>query len=301
MPDEAGRDAVASSARWIAAARARESARTDRLFADPWAERLASPDGFQMLSAREPDGRPNAYLPVRTRFFDDLVTLPRVQGSQVVLLGAGHDTRALRLPLASSTTVYAVDRENVLRATADVVAEASPTVLGAAGWQAVPADLTADWAARLQDSGFRAERATVWIAEGLLFYLSGEQVHALLADAAALSSEGSVLGADVFGTGLLRRAPMRPLVEHRTRTGTPLPFCTDDPAGLLRSTGWQVDRVVEPGQTGANYGRLPTLPDDWNGGADPTMRTYLLVGVRRSRQGTGTDPAGQASGATGST
>ena len=60
------------TAHWIAAARARESERADRLFDDPYAAVLAGDRGRAALAASEgASGSENEFLPVRTRFFDD--------------------------------------------------------------------------------------------------------------------------------------------------------------------------------------------------------------------------------------
>jgi len=60
----------------MAAARARESERTDRLFCDPLAAVLAGPDGFEWLQDMEAAAGsdvPGRYPVIRTRFFDDFV------------------------------------------------------------------------------------------------------------------------------------------------------------------------------------------------------------------------------------
>ena len=95
-------DALATTSRWMAAARARESERADRLFDDPLAAALAGPEGFawleQMEAAAGSDG-PGLYPVIRTRFFDDFVldACRRLGVRQVVLAAAGLDTRAFRL------------------------------------------------------------------------------------------------------------------------------------------------------------------------------------------------------------
>jgi methyltransferase (TIGR00027 family) len=269
------------TARWIAAARARESARGDRLFDDPWAAELAGRHGLEMLAAGEGGGQPNCFLPVRTRFFDDVLAAACKPGGQVVLLGAGLDTRAWRLSLPVGTVVYELDYSEVLVAKVAVLREADV----AADRRAVPADLRADWVQQLLAAGFDPMTATVWIAEGVLFYLTSSQVDGVLAGAATLSARDSVVAADTFGTGLLRLPALRALVEHRARSGAALPFCTDTPRHLLASAGWRPDSVLDLGAPGANYGRLAPLPSQWDGGRDPSMRTYLLVGSRQVAAG----------------
>ncbi len=95
-------DPVGLTSRWVAAARARESERLDRLFDDPLAAALAGPEGFAWLDDMEraqPWGQPELYVVVRTRFFDDFL-LRASWGAgtrQVVLLAAGMDARAFRM------------------------------------------------------------------------------------------------------------------------------------------------------------------------------------------------------------
>ena len=79
-----------ATAKWIAASRARETLRPDRLFADPYAEALAGPEGRETMARSESiAGKENAFLPVRTRYFDDLLLAATREIGQVVLLGAG--------------------------------------------------------------------------------------------------------------------------------------------------------------------------------------------------------------------
>lgn len=283
MSDVDARRQVTGTARWIAAARARESARPDRLFDDPWAATLAGADGFRMLAARDPDGRENAFLPVRTRFFDDLILAAadgadkgRAAVRQIVLLGAGLDTRPYRLGLPIGTTVYEVDHPEVLAAKDAALSGAVPRCERCA----VPTDLRGDWARPLLAAGFDPGRPTAWIAEGVLYYLDEPEVRALLATAADLSAGDAVFGADVFGTGLLRLPGMGAVVKHRSMSGAPLPYCTDQPHALLADSGWEPEHVFDVGQPSANFGRLTPVPGSWDGGADPTMRSYLLVGSR---------------------
>jgi len=267
----------AATAGWIAAARARESARPDRLFDDPWADALAGEPGWAQLRASERVSGENRFLPVRVRFFDDVVVDASSWADQLVLLGAGLDTRAYRLPLPERMSVYEIDLPDLLAAKGSVLeAVAAHPVCGR---RTVGVDLGDDWAAALVAAGFDPRLPTVWLAEGLLFYLAAPDVERLLHHAALLSSAGGMVALDVFGTGLLRLPHMQASIQRRLASGRDAPFCTDDPVGLLRAAGWPECTITEPGQSGANYGRLPRVPDDW-AGADPGMRTYLIVAGR---------------------
>jgi len=48
---------IAPTSRWMAAARARESERADRVFDDPFAAALAGPEGFAWLERMESAAR----------------------------------------------------------------------------------------------------------------------------------------------------------------------------------------------------------------------------------------------------
>ncbi len=84
------------------------------LFDDPWAEALAGPEGRTWLEGRSPA----SLLPivVRTRYFDDWLTTVAAEHAldQVVIVGAGLDTRAYRLAWPSGVVVYEVDRAALL-------------------------------------------------------------------------------------------------------------------------------------------------------------------------------------------
>ncbi|WP_432825346.1 SAM-dependent methyltransferase [Dactylosporangium sp. CA-092794] len=245
------------SARWTAAVRARESARPDRLFEDPWAE---------VLAGGADAGPDNPFLVVRTRYFDDAVTAAGWL-RQLVLLGAGLDTRAWRLPLPAGATVFEVDLPVLLAAKHERI----PARPGCAV-RIVEADLRGDWGPALLGAGFDPGAPTLWLAEGLLFHLPAAAVGPLLAGAAALTGGGRFL-ADVFGTGLLRLPSLQPMIESRRRYHLSPPFCTDDPAGLFRDAGWADVTWDLAGSPAANHGRLTgrAEPDD------PGMRTYLVA------------------------
>jgi methyltransferase (TIGR00027 family) len=276
MPDESSSGVDPRTAHWVAAARARESGRADRLFDDPYAAALAGARGRDELAASEgASGGENAFLPIRTRFFDDLLCAEAERLDQVVLLGAGLDTRAFRLAVPARLRWFEIDR-------AELFAEKEPILaaLGAvAGCQrtVVVADLTADWSTALLAAGFEAGCRAGWLAEGLLFYLSGRAVRDLLAETRRLSGVGSLMAADVFGSGLLTLPSMRPNLATRAARGLPPPFTTDDPLATFRDAGWPSVQLAIPGQLGLTYGRQIGQADRSSAAPDRTMQSYLVV------------------------
>jgi methyltransferase (TIGR00027 family) len=105
---------LAYSALFVAAARAAESERPDRLFEDEFASLLAGDLGHQILHAAKDRGiRTDLaadYIAIRTRFIDDALWQTFAAGiHQTVILAAGLDARAFRLHWPEGTTCFEID------------------------------------------------------------------------------------------------------------------------------------------------------------------------------------------------
>jgi methyltransferase (TIGR00027 family) len=259
----------------MAAVRARERARTDRLFHDPLAEALAGKDGVDLMTRMEVDLPDNPTIPIRTRFFDDaLLRLLADRGiGQVVVLAAGMDTRAYRLDLP---IVFEIDRTAVL--------EMKDARLAAVSAKprceriTVAADLTAEWATDLVRAGFDPTCPSVFLAEGLLGYLEEPDVHRLLDVLDHLAASGSALLADLTGRSALDMPYMAFWFQRLADNGiSGARYGTDDPEGLLVVHGWKA-HVCQYGDEGANFGRwpYPSIPRD-----DLSLpHNYLVVAER---------------------
>ncbi|MCW5253895.1 class I SAM-dependent methyltransferase [Streptomyces sp. SHP 1-2] len=250
-------EAVSYTAQWTAAARAVESERDgDALFTDPYARDLAAPRGFELL-ARYGGGGLLPFIAIRTRYFDDAVAdvLRETGAAQIVLVAAGMDTRAFRLAWPAGATVYEVDhaalidekRERLRRLGAEARADR----------REVRADLAGDWLPALAAAGFDASRPTVWITEGLLFFLTEDQAAGLLRTLGSVSAPGSRLVVDFVSRALLRSPFSQSFLRGLREDGTPWRFGTDEPERFLAGTGWKTHEVREPGEPGAGEGRWP--------------------------------------------
>ncbi len=253
-PIQPSKAAVAATAQWTAAARAKESAREDRLFEDPFAAALAGKEGIEWAAQR----RTEALAPMvfRTRYFDDF--LKRASSSpsirQIVLLAAGLDARAYRLPWPERTRLFELDQANVLEYKDEVLRSfgAHPSCAR----QAIAADVAGDWAAPLSGSGFDPGRPTCWILEGILFYFPIEVVERILADVSRLSSRGSWLGFDVPNRATFDSALTRPWLEMQARAGAPWMSAMDAPEKQLGALGWDAS-LTQFGAPEINFGRWP--------------------------------------------
>jgi methyltransferase (TIGR00027 family) len=266
---------VSRTALWMAAARARESERPDRLFYDPLARRLAGADGEELMARMEAGLPENPTLSIRTRFFDDALTqiLTDRKIDQVVMMAAGMDTRAFRMNLP---TVFEIDHPDLLHVKNARLSEALAQPLGRR--VTVGADLTGRWADELVRSGFQADMPTVFLAEGLLGYLEEPEVHDLFEALEHLAASGSFLLTDVSGQSALNDPEFAFWLQRMATNGIiGGRFGTDDPAALLAAHGWEAT-VSDYGGTDANFGRWP-----WPsvGPNDPSAaRSYLIVAKR---------------------
>jgi methyltransferase (TIGR00027 family) len=198
---------VGATATMVAAARALVSREPDALIDDPFAAPLVRAvgvdfftrlvDGEIPLSTLEGDGprfMANV-IAVRTRFFDDFFVNAGAAGiRQAVILAAGLDSRAYRLPWAAGTTVFELDQPKVIEFKTTTM-----TAIGAtpkAHRRTVSVDLREDWPAALRHSGFDESQPTAWSAEGLLAYLPPEAQDRLFDNITALSMPGSQLATE---------------------------------------------------------------------------------------------------------
>lgn len=272
--------ATAATARWTAAERARESARADRLFSDPLAEKLAGDIGRAWISRMRGNGRfENPAVAIRTRFFDDSVAevLDDARGPrQVVALAAGMDTRPYRLALPNQVTWYDVDRPVVVSEKEQLLSDAH------AGRpfcerRAVGADLAADWRPLLESSGFDPLLPTLWIIEGLLMYFDEESVKELLNTVTDSSAPASTIVCDSIGLQFLRSPMTRSWLAELESVGAPWRSGTDNPGGMFAQRGW-IPEIHTLAEVGLELGRwpFPTKSDQHPGFPDS-----FLIRARR--------------------
>ncbi|MET7296244.1 class I SAM-dependent methyltransferase [Streptomyces griseoloalbus] len=266
---------VGLTALLVAAARAIETYRDDSLAQDAYAEHFvraapASAD-WPVRIQQVPDGDANPlwgrftrYFGLRTRVLDDfLLRSVRTGPRQVVLLGAGLDTRAFRLDWPSDCEVFEIDRAGVLEFKHQVLTDlaATPKVKRVP----VPVDLRADWGSALTTVGFDPAAPSVWLAEGLLFYLPGPAETYLIDTVDRLTTKGSALAFEAkLEKDLLvyRDSPI--YTATREQTGIDLLHLFDkgarpDSAGALTAKGWSTS-MYTPFDFTRRHGRGP-LPE----------------------------------------
>ena len=184
------------TAEYMALFRALESSlpATTRLFHDPLARRFLTPSlasvarlatlpGFRdlvpwIIDYRWPGARSSGVA--RTRFIDDAVGAAlEEQIEQFVVLGAGFDSRAYRLPGLRKITVFEVDHPDTLRRKRSALERALAVIPQHVRF--VPTDFNQDDLEQaMAAAGYRESARTFFLWEGVTNYLTEAAVDATL-------------------------------------------------------------------------------------------------------------------------
>ncbi|MBT3075108.1 MULTISPECIES: class I SAM-dependent methyltransferase [Streptomyces] len=267
---------VGVTALLVAAARAIETHRADSLAQDVFAEHfvLAAPasKGWPVRPAEVTGGDANPlwgrfarYFGLRTRVLDDFLLGSAHTGGvrQVVLVGAGLDSRAYRLEWPAGCVVFEIDREEVLAFKHQVLDGVSAAPKAAR--VPVPMDLRDDWAGALPGAGFDPAAPSVWLIEGLLFYLPPAAETYLVDTVDRLTAGGSALAFEAkLEKNLLAYRDSALYTATREQIGIDLLDLFDlsprpDSVGRLAERGWST-AVHTPFDFTRLHGRGP-LPE----------------------------------------
>lgn len=213
------------------------------------------------------------YALSRHACFDDwlIAALASGQVEQVVLLGAGYDSRAWRLAeQLGERTLYEVDHPATGTRKSQLVRQRAGA-WPAAPRRSVPVDLSVEtFRPCLEGAGWRPEQPTFWIWEGVSMYLSPEDVAATLQAVRDASAEGSRLAVDFWSmpVGWRPRAALTRLAaETFALLGEPVRGSFDIARGrsLFDQLGLEVADLADSEALRQRHvpdGR-PVLPDCW--------------------------------------
>src|SRR5215468_5241717 len=234
----------------VCAYRARASRWPRPLFNDPWAEPLAGPEGHDIAKRYDLRFPPmELWLALRVAYFDRLVgiAVDRLGARQIVILGAGYDTRAARLPRAG-VRFFEVDHPATQAAKRARLADLDGYPVDAATY--VTCDFeTEDPIARLVAGGLdpRAPALVLW--EGVVSYLTEDAVRATATRVATGLDPRSLIAFEFLSKNYATGARVRP-EDRATRDvvgdlGEPIRFGTDDILPLLYDAGFRWVRVFD--------------------------------------------------------
>lgn len=176
---------VSETAFWIAHLRAVESERSDALFRDPLARRLAGERGRQIATSMPQAHMIKWTVAVRTRVIDEFLLAAIAGGVDTVLnLGAGLDARPYWMNLPAALRWIEADYPHLVEYKEGVLAGEAPRC----HVERVKIDLADRAARRKLLAGVDAGAARVLVlTEGVVPYLPEEQVASLADDLRAMS------------------------------------------------------------------------------------------------------------------
>ena len=246
-------DGISDTARWVAYFRARESERPDALFHDPYAERLAGERGFHIANTLAEGNKHEWAWVARTYLFDTFLLREIQKGADLVLnLAAGLDARPYRLPLPSTLQWFEVDLPDIICYKEDVLANDKPRC----HLERISLDLS-DRVARRSLFGELNRRAmkTVVLSEGLLIYLTSEEVGSLAMDL-SVEEHFESWAVDLASPGQLKLM-QRTMGKQLSAAGAAFKFGPPEGPNFFVPYGWQPVEVQGLLKTAAQFKRPP--------------------------------------------
>ncbi len=244
----------------VCAYRARISRQPEPLFVDRWAEALAGEAGHAI--ARDFDRHWPAmelWLGLRVAYLDRLIAVmtDRPGVRQVVILGAGYDTRAARLPY-SGVRYFEVDHPDTQAAKRARLATLPGYPVDAAIY--APCDFEReDPVERLRAAGLSTSEPTLVIWEGVVPYLSEAAVRATATSMARGLDARSLVAFDIPGKNLALGKDLS-TDDHGMRDfigglAEPVRFGADHVTPLLAACGYRWVRALTFDELALDFGR----------------------------------------------
>jgi methyltransferase (TIGR00027 family) len=240
---------ASSTALMVCAYRARASGWDRPIMVDRWAAALAGEDGFRIAAAFDQHWPAmETWLALRVACLDRLVGVAtdRLGVRQVVVLGAGYDTRAARLPKAG-VRYFEVDHP-------DTQAEKRARLAALPGYPVdaatyAPCDFEReDPIERLRAAGLSPTAPTLVVWEGVVPYLTEAAVRATATGLARGLDRRSLVAFDYVGKNLAAGQRLS-VQDHGMRDfigalAEPVRFGTDHVTPLLAECGYRWVRTV---------------------------------------------------------
>lgn len=250
--------AASQTAVLVAGYRARASEGANPVCSDPWARALAG-ESAMSLCERWDEHAPamELWVALRTRYIDECVERALAAGvAQVVVLGAGLDTRAARLASAG-VRFFEVDHPASQEEKRSRLAALQGYPLRATTFVACDFEHD-DFIERLTSAGFDPNRRSVFVWEGVVYYLVEEAARSTLRRIATELHPSSLLVFDYLNSHMARSSErlrdedraMKGIIEE---LGEPMRYGIDDPAPLMWESGYRFLRTVSFDELALQY------------------------------------------------
>ena len=183
----------------------------------------------------------------RHLFFDKVFETSLYDMEQVVLMGAGFDTRSFTYCRRDHLRAFELDQTNTQKIKREALEKAG---LDTEFITFVPVDFNhEDWHEKLLESGFAPGKRTLFLWEGVTLYLEEAEVRGTLKRVSEVGGPGSVLALDLYSRSFVEMAKKRGGIYKNTTGetfGFGLDFATDargDVEALLNDAKLQVRRI----------------------------------------------------------
>ena len=138
----------------------------------------------------------------RTLYFDEYIKLHKDTAKQLVILGAGFDTRCYGILSDGCPNLYEIDLPNTQKIKIKTLKKAKMDVSKV---KFVTANLTKKgWSKKLLDSGFDPSIKTVFLLEGITVYLNEKDVLEILSEISDMAFKGSVVLVDFYSSKFVK-------------------------------------------------------------------------------------------------
>jgi methyltransferase (TIGR00027 family) len=246
---------ISDTALLAAVYRARENENPKALFRDPFARRLAGERGEQIAKSLVFSEKNAWSWYARTYLFDQFIAECLEQGCDMVInLAAGLDARHYRLTLPASLQWIEVDLPDITDYKKEILRDAKPSCR----LERVRLDLVDTNARRalFERLATQSSKALV-ITEGLVLYLSADEVGSLATDLAAQQPFRYWL-LDIASPALLKLM-LKKMGKPLEDAAAPLKFAAAEGPDFFKTFGWQPAGVRSMFHTAGNLKRLPLL------------------------------------------
>lgn len=244
---------ISDTAFGVAVVRARESQRTDALFHDPFAARLAGERGERIASSNPAAEKMSWALVMRTYLYDRFITEHLQHGVDLVInLAAGLDTRPYRMELPAKLKWVEVDLPGIIEYKEDILREDKPKC----ALERVRLDLSDVSGRRALFTRLGSQgRNILVVTEGLLIYFDASEVGALAKDLVDIPTFQRWV-VDLASPGLLQ-IMQKQMSKQLSAAGSSFKFAPSEGPDFFIRFGWKPLDVQSLLKTAARFRRLP--------------------------------------------
>jgi len=249
-----------------------------RIYDDPYAKYFLSDAALDLLNepawlkttgaraAREVPGV-NGAIAIRVRFFDDYLNQCLSEGfSQIVLLGAGYDTRAYRFgEVRRRAKVYELEHPDIQGHKISILKQLFQPLPTHVSF--IPINFNSEsFGSKLIDAGFKTDQPALFIWEGVTMYLLDDSVNATLNFVSRKCAAGSRIIFDYFPPTMVNGTCSLPeaqgLTQRVNAMGEVFRFGLDSNrlGDFLQSRGLKVVLNINANKLKERYFKDSTVP-----------------------------------------